>query len=638
MSTSTARISLSNYLLGNGLGQRQYIKNPSCLRNTTEGIVLGAGVSAGDVTRNTTTPITSISDFQIVLNSATNEYVEWTTDTIDRSDLNGNCQFSGSYKLSLGSGATVQAQVLLGGSASATLDLAAASTATRFSINVPCGDGSSATTVRFAQTVTTNTSTLNVADLYYGRALNIGSVAQASQIGSLSWAATTSCSWSTTQTTYAADFSNDTDCDDNARTVVGAIVDSSAGLRPEFQVTSMAPGNYQIVVTGHFTTYDNTNNNAGGCFVLHDGTSTVTASSCISSSHFTQPTANTGGAMGSITFNVVIATAGTKTFNIRAKSTNGGPSTMSVNGGNGLQFSVYRFPSSSEIAVRPEQAAVVSTLRYAATTGCQWQTTSATLAVFAADTDCPAPTVTGNATAPATKIPGVLFASLPAGKYLVQVQGRSGSAGATKAAAYVISDGTTNSGSTMAYSDAGPSAAGLGLSGIFTYATAQTNITFQVKGASYIGGGTSSLSNEAPEAGDFEISVIPLSQSLPAPILVGSVTSNSTGAERIERAIITGGTISQSCTSTPCTVFSQSGSWVSSVTRSATGSYVLNIVSGMFSAVPTCSAFSMRSADRSIGVDLTSGTPSSTQLTISSKDLAGTDADAIFGLHCQGPR
>ena len=42
------------------------------------------------------------------------------------------------------------------------------------------------------------------------------------------------------------------------------------------------------------------------------------------------------------------------------------------------------------------------------------------------------------------------------------------------------------------------------------------------------------------------------------------------------------------CSSTPCTIARQSGSWVTSVTRNAAGDYILNIVSGEFSVPPTC--------------------------------------------------
>ena len=65
-----------------------------------------------------------------------------------------------------------------------------------------------------------------------------------------------------------------------------------------------------------------------------------------------------------------------------------------------------------------------------------------------------------------------------------------------------------------------------------------------------------------------------------APLLTGSVTSNSTGLERIERAALTlnGG----------CSITRQSGSWLSACANSSTGDYTMTIASGIFSAVPSC--------------------------------------------------
>lgn len=69
-----------------------------------------------------------------------------------------------------------------------------------------------------------------------------------------------------------------------------------------------------------------------------------------------------------------------------------------------------------------------------------------------------------------------------------------------------------------------------------------------------------------------------------APLFIGSVTSNSSGAERIERArinAVSGGS---------CTISSQSGTWITSTTPNALGDCTLTIASGMFSATPTCVA------------------------------------------------
>lgn len=58
----------------------------------------------------------------------------------------------------------------------------------------------------------------------------------------------------------------------------------------------------------------------------------------------------------------------------------------------------------------------------AAATSCQWQRGNASYGDFPADTDCSAPTCTGNASAPSTKIPGV-SGTFPAGDYYITLAG-----------------------------------------------------------------------------------------------------------------------------------------------------------------------------------------------------------------------
>jgi hypothetical protein len=115
-----------------------------------------------------------------------------------------------------------------------------------------------------------------------------------------------------------------------------------------------------------------------------------------------------------------------------------------------------------------------------------------------------------------------------------------------------------------------------------------------------------------------------------APILVGSVTSNSTGAERIERAYITN-------PSGTATISSQSGSWLTSATRSAAGLVNLVWPSTNWSAAPTCVVSQgpdlggwayIATTESTTGVSVRTETPSG----------GGTNADGGFRIICMGPR
>ncbi|TXH08958.1 MAG: hypothetical protein E6R04_09695 [Spirochaetes bacterium] len=127
--------------------------------------------------------------------------------------------------------------------------------------------------------------------------------------------------------------------------------------------------------------------------------------------------------------------------------------------------------------------------------------------------------------------------------------------------------------------------------------------------------------------------VFPVTAQSPQPLLTGSVTSNSSGLERIERLNVGDGTV---CSASPCTISSQSGSWVTSVTRGATGDYTVNIATGIFSAKPACSATTLGS---SAPGELRVETSSATSLNIKSCNSGCSGAlDNTFSILCMGPR
>lgn len=127
-------------------------------------------------------------------------------------------------------------------------------------------------------------------------------------------------------------------------------------------------------------------------------------------------------------------------------------------------------------------------IKWATTALCDWNRNSNTYANFSADSDCPAPTVFGNASAPATKVPGITFVSLPAGEYLIVANGffYKGASG-DDYGIYRFSDGTVNSfGESILYgftSTAVPTVASTGsISQRISYGSDQSNITIQMQG------------------------------------------------------------------------------------------------------------------------------------------------------------
>ncbi len=115
-----------------------------------------------------------------------------------------------------------------------------------------------------------------------------------------------------------------------------------------------------------------------------------------------------------------------------------------------------------------------------------------------------------------------------------------------------------------------------------------------------------------------------------APTTIGSSTSNAPNAERIERA-----TIANNGT---CTIVSQSGTWITSVSHPATGKCTLNFSSG-WSATPSCVCIANDPADtnRLCAVDNAISTSSGTFVT-NIINTSATGNDHGFSVICMGSR
>jgi hypothetical protein len=117
-------------------------------------------------------------------------------------------------------------------------------------------------------------------------------------------------------------------------------------------------------------------------------------------------------------------------------------------------------------------------------------------------------------------------------------------------------------------------------------------------------------------------------QPINAPILIGSVTSNSNNAMRFESAIVA------TCTSSPCSISTQSSSWLTSVTRAGTGVYTFNYPGGTWGSAPTCVCSSQNGT---YGYCAVFGS-ATTFTQIATFTGAGAVTDSTFNMICYGPR
>jgi hypothetical protein len=126
---------------------------------------------------------------------------------------------------------------------------------------------------------------------------------------------------------------------------------------------------------------------------------------------------------------------------------------------------------------------------------------------------------------------------------------------------------------------------------------------------------------------DIHMTVEAITAQSPAPILVNSVMSPSTGPENIARVT------TAFCNSSPCTISSQNGA-VSSVTRSATGTYAVNFISGTFASSPTCVCSTISSTNNS----WCQGYYASNTFNAYALSSNVTNADEGIQVMCMGPK
>lgn len=109
----------------------------------------------------------------------------------------------------------------------------------------------------------------------------------------------------------------------------------------------------------------------------------------------------------------------------------------------------------------------------------------------------------------------------------------------------------------------------------------------------------------------------------------GTTAVVSSGSERIERVAVT-----SACSSSPCTIASQSGSWVSSITWSSTGSYTVNFATSTFSAAPSCNVSSTPGGH---GIQISTITSSALSF-VMFRTTTELPSNSGFHIICMGPR
>lgn len=480
------------------------------------------------------------------------------------------------------------------GSSGQTIVVASTATAAVTSINfVFPSSGNIGWRIR---SVASDEPLIAVDDCYLGPATNISSVAQSTLVASAFKAGTTNCSWTLTSTSYA-DFPTDTDCPAitvDAASGIGSVVTTDDDL-PQIVINSLPAGTYKVTAT--FTSNYGAAATIG--YRLSDGTT--------ARAEQTSLTDNVDTESFNLTGTFTYATSGNRTFRVQGLASTNVVVINNSSSNNRIQFIVERLPSVGETVAN------INTQNYG------WTSFTPTTQGFG--------TTTSNE----------CFHARDGEDMLIRCKFTTGTVTASEAR-LTLPNGLTSKSTTFipTIQNVGQWARGAASASNYGGILIEPGVTYVTFGAVYADAANPFTKlNGTGVAGSSELlnitARVPIAEwtnSQPVPVFVGSVSTNSTGAERIERAYV-----AATCSATPCTIASQSGNWLSSISRSGTGAYSLNFTSGIFSGVPSCTILPANPSEIRL-----SGTPTSSAFTFQTFDSAGNFADGGFSVLCMGPR
>lgn len=457
--------------------------------------------------------------------------------------------------------------------------------------------------------VNANEPEIYIDSCYLGEASNVQQISQTQLAGESHFAGTASCTWTRSSATLGA-VATVAACPGPTVTLsnIGTWAATDSDL-PQQTITNLPPGTYRA----KFHAY-----------LLAPGAdrSYATVSDGSTSCHAQGVTGAASAREGNIvecTF-VYTTTQASKTFALHLANTGAGAVSITNSDtapSGGTKFTLERFPSSTEIAYRPElinwrvdanisgahaslSSTDVSAYTEITNSGLTLTNNSGN-GVVAAQVPCSTTNAPSGTTCSAgDESIGVSFTLPAAGDVMACVSfshfAMAGASGLVHSVFQIVetpSNAQTISQEGKSRVHSGINAASTGgmfphrLCGTFTFSSAgqktlrlmyEQNITATVT--------TNQIqADAATDQGQRDIhwEVYPINQAIPAPVLVGSVTSTSTGAMRIESVRLAGPS------GGACAVSNESGDWISGTpTSGAVQTCTAVINTGIFSATPVC--------------------------------------------------
>jgi hypothetical protein len=492
--------------------------------------------------------------------AAANDVVSSDAQAIPAGLYGANCLAQFYY---LGFDSNITAQVYDGTNVIASQALTAASAYKAVQINFVC-PSSGNLQLRFLASA--NAAIGYWDEVHLGSALNISNSSQAKAFGSVT---VTACSaaWTVTNTSLTA-FGTQTSC---SYAATGSASAPGTNI-PGITFATMPPGDYVIEYEGFF----NGNTSGNNAYLqFTDGTNTARE---LSGCGVGATTATTQGCPGiRQTFTYTTAQSNV-TWQLKGKIASGAISVFGTTANPGV-IRVYYFPPSASQTLA-DNLGPQSWAGYHDNT-CSWARTNTSYGDPTADASCALVERLnrnfGTVSTSGGVLPAITFTPKQAGRYWVCATAKVLNSAAGTDNNMRLWDGTTVIAEAETYEYVINNIVSVPICGLY-YATSTSAVTLsvQTKAAS----NTVTIAGNAANASSLEWSIFAMDQAMNAPVLIGSVTSGASGAERIERAKI-------NCDSSSA-ILSQSGSWITAVGNIASGACAVTIATGMFSAAPTC--------------------------------------------------
>ena len=462
--------------------------------------------------------------------------------------------------------------------------------------------------------------TVYVDDCYLGPARNLSQVSQAQYLGSVYTPYTASCNWTNTSGSFSS-FSATSACP--VATASGSITAPATKI-PGLIIPSIGPGTIYLVASGEMLTTASAGGQAGSAWRFYDGTNgTEDIFPYNNTGGGTSQTVSTGHLIGSLTYSTPQSNL---SIQIQSKLIAGTSNIIHVDDQTtGFKIDVYYFPSTSQLAVNSNaQPGLTNWTTYpmvitGSVSNPTVGTTTTNLATWRQVGDSMELNYNLVQTGAGSAGSGNYLFSLPSGYSIDSTKVLTSNNNSTALGTCTAYNGSTTIVGVVQVAD---STHLYCMTGYSSTPTLIGSAYYQLSGSTVNYGFTARI----PISGWTAPTQM-------APILVGSVTSTTSGAEHIERA-----TVSTRCTSTPCTIASQSGAWLTSISRSGAGSYTVNIASGEFSNTPscTCSAANTTGTNTVCAIGVWNTNNATTQdLTI--VNLSGSGTDSSFSIICMGP-